>query len=107
MSKSYFILCLLLIVGLFGCSNNVSDESDVGEIKQAVCSSPPITTGDVGNISHTRYISAITPHPTEPYSLRVSWAVNGVTQSTKTISFGSRSGAVVKGGNDCMLKTGF
>ena len=59
------------------------------------------TSGTVGYQSQTRYISAIGPHPSNFYSLRVSWAINGVRQATETISFGASSGVTILFGQQC------
>lgn len=73
----------------------------------AVCANPPVTSGSVGYQSHSRVISAIHPHPTQPYSLLVSWAyTTGAPGGTSTISFGANSGIVAKFGPDCETALG-
>ncbi len=71
----------------------------------AVGQTVPTTTGVVGTQSHTRYISGIVKHPTQAYSLTVSWALGGVHQGSGTISFGSTSGIVVLDGTSCQSTT--
>lgn len=76
---------------------------------QAACTAGmtvPTTTGSVGTQSHTRYISGIIKHPTQPYSISVSWAINGVHQGSGTVSFGSTSGVVFWAGTECQTLLG-
>jgi hypothetical protein len=70
------------------------------------CTGPVETGGSVGYQSHTRYISKIRPHATLPYALSITWAVNGVDQSTGPVDFGANSGAEMRAGSACTTALG-
>lgn len=89
MPKLFLKTLLVLVFGLFALPAS------------AACTTTPITTGNVGYQSHTRYISMIAKHATLAHALSVSWSIGGVVQATETISFGPGSGVVVKAGTAC------
>ncbi len=102
------ISLIALCVSLIGCAAETgvtggdAGESGVGVQQQELCTNPPVTSGAVGYISPYRYISGINPHPTQPYSLNVSWAFDdGTPGGTGVISFGASSGIVAKFGAAC------
>jgi len=66
----WLCLCSLMV---FACS--ASPPENVGEMKEALCSGPPVATGTVGTASASPYITTIAPWigpPAEVYSANVS-----------------------------------